>query len=87
MGDIKITQRQIDDLILASTIEIVKLGEKTTVVSVTLPNDFVIIKSFSCVDSENYDHESGKKLCINRAKEKLRELEEYHLRSLLKKEF
>lgn len=81
MSDIKVTKEQVDAIIAASKIEDVKLGEKTTVVSITLPNGFVIVNSSSCVDAANYDHELGKDICIKRAIDKIWELEGYLLQS------
>lgn len=83
MSDVKITEDQVKDLIEASTIEDTQLGAKSTVVSVTLPNGFVVIESSSCVDPENYDHELGKKICLDRIKSKIWELEGYRLQASL----
>lgn len=60
-----------------------KLGDKTTVVQVILPNGFVIVESSSCVDPENYDHEEGKNCCVKRIENKIWELEGYVLQSKL----
>ena len=81
MSDVRITQEQVAALIEASKVEDVKLGEKTTVVSVTLPNGFVIVQSSSCVDPANYDHELGKQICMKRAEDKVWELEGYRLQA------
>lgn len=81
MSEVKVTKEQVQALIAASKVEDVKLGEKSTVVSVTLPNGFVIIQSSSCVDPANYDHELGKKICLERVEEKVWELEGYLLQS------
>ena len=83
MSDIKVTEEQVSALLEASKVEDVKLGEKTTVVSVTLPNGFVIVQSSSCVDPVNYDHDLGKKICLKRAEDKIWELEGYRLQSSL----
>ena len=81
MSEVKVTKEQVQALIAASKVEDVKLGEKSTVVSVTLPNGFVIIQSSSCVDPANYDHELGKKICLERVEDKVWELEGYLLQS------
>ena len=78
-----VTQEHIEALLAASTIDSVKMGEKNTVVSVTLPNGFVVIESSGCVDPENYDHELGIKICLDRIKNKLWYLEGYLLQSKL----
>ena len=83
MSDVKITKEQVDALLAASKVEDTKLGEKSTVVSITLPNGFVIITSSSCVDPANYDHELGKSICLKRAEDKVWELEGYRLQSTL----
>ena len=81
MSEIKVTQEQVEAIIAASQVEDVKLGDKTTVVHITLPNGFVIVQSSSCVDPDNYDHELGKKICLDRIKDKIWELEGYLLQS------
>lgn len=81
MSEIKITQEHVEDIFIRSTIEAIKMGEKTTVMHVTLPNDYAIIESSSCVDPENYDHEMGIELCTKRVKDKIWELEGYLLQN------
>lgn len=83
MSEVKITKERVEALIAASSIADMQFGSKSTVVSVTLPNGFVIIESSSCVDPENYDHEVGKKICLDRIKNKIWELEGYRLQSSL----
>ena len=79
MSDVKVTQKQVNALLEASKVECVKLGEKTTVVSVTLPSGFVIVQSSSYVDPADYDHELGKQICMQRVEDKVWELEGYRL--------
>lgn len=83
LSDKKITQSMVTALIASSLIEHVKLGRKTTVVSCTLPNGFVIVESSSCVDPENYDHEMGKSICLKRIEDKIWAFEEYRLQCSL----
>jgi len=79
MSEVRVTKEQVDQIIASAKIEDVKLGEKTTVVSATLANGFVIVQSSSCVDPENYDHELGKEICLKRIGDKVWELEGYRL--------
>lgn len=81
MSEVKVTKEQVQAIIAASKVEAVKFGEKSTVVSVTLPNGFVIVQSSSCVDPANYDHELGTKICLERVEDKVWELEGYLLQS------
>jgi len=74
-----ITQEQITNIMENSKIEVITMGLKTTVVSVTLPNGFVIVDSSSCVDAVNYDEEMGKEIVLKRIENKVWELEGYKL--------
>ncbi len=74
-----VTQEQISAIMAASSIVTLKVGEKSTVVCVTLPSGFVIIESSSCVDPENYDHELGSNLCLKKIEDKIWMLEGYKL--------
>lgn len=75
----KVTPQQIQEIMDACTVESARLGDKTTVVSATLPNGFVIVESSSCVDPVNYDHEIGVEICLKRIEDKIWELEGYLL--------
>jgi len=79
MSQNTITEEHINNLVDQSKIEYQKLGFKTTVLSCTLPNGFVIVESSSCVDEDNFDMEVGRDICIERIKNKLWELEGYLL--------
>lgn len=48
-----------------------KMGEKTTIVQVTLRNGFEMIDSSSCVDPANYTHEIGVSVCNKRIDDKI----------------
>jgi hypothetical protein len=61
-----ITQVNVDSFI--NEINVVTLGEKTTVVRATLVNGFEIIESSSCVDPANYDEKLGEEICKERIK-------------------
>ena len=76
-----VTKEQIATILASSKTEVSKMGEKTTVVCVTLPNGFVILQSSSCVDPANYDHDLGTKICMKRVEDKIWELEGYLLQS------
>ena len=79
MTENRITEDRIDTLMAEATIEDMKIGDKSTVVNVVLPNGFNIIDSSSCVDPENYDHELGKSICLKRIREQVWHLEGYRL--------
>lgn len=80
-----ITQSDIDNLIEHSQINTMTLFNKCTIVSVQLPNGFIITESSSCVDPVNYDENLGKQICIEHIKNKLWELEGYRLQCALYK--
>lgn len=79
MSNVKVTEDQIRNLIAESTINVHKIGEKTTLVHFTTPEGFVIIESSSCVDPKNFDEVIGYDICMNRIANKLWELEGYAL--------
>lgn len=59
-----ITQKMVEDFMVSH--EAHQIGEKTTVVQVTLANGFVITESSSCVDPANYNHALGTGLCLKK---------------------
>lgn len=79
MAKNSVTEEQIDQLLWSSTVSVSKVGDNTTLVFCTLPCGWRFVESSSCVDPENYDHELGKSICMQRIKEKLWELEGYRL--------
>ena len=83
MGQIKVTEKQIDEIIEKTVISVHTFGNKTTVVMATLPNGFVIVESSSCVDPANYNHDLGVKLCMERIRDRLWMLEGYKLQSFV----
>lgn len=79
----KITPEHIDALIAVSNVHDSKMGAKTTVVVLTLPNGFEVVESSGCVDPANYDHALGVSICMKRIKDKLWMLEGYLLQNEL----
>lgn len=67
--DNKITQKDVDNFIAKT--EVIKMGDKTTVVQVTCKNDFSIINGSACVDVKNFDMEIGKQCCMEHIKDKI----------------
>lgn len=78
-----ITQEHVLQLLASSKLTACQLGEKTTVVQVTLPNGFVITEHSSCVDPANFDMKIGIDTCRGRVIAKLWELEGYRLQNEL----
>lgn len=70
-----LTQEMIEQMI--ETIEYSKLGKKTTVCLMTLKNGFEIVATSSCIDPKDYDQEVGNKIALEKAMDKLWELEGY----------
>lgn len=66
---VSISQEMVDNFI--KEVEVSTLGEKTTLVRVTLVNGFEIIESSACVDPKNYNEELGKEVCMNKIKDKI----------------
>lgn len=79
----KITTEHVDNIIAKSDIVSRKFFDKCLMVTVKLPNGFVIVESSSCVDPKNYDFDIGYSICINKVKDKVWELEGYRLQCKL----
>lgn len=59
----------VDDFI--KEVEVMTMGEKTTVVRAVLRNGFEIVESSACVSKENYDEKLGAKICMDKIKDKV----------------
>ena len=84
-SSIRVTEELIDSIIDASTWTDTKIGRKTTVVCLTLPNGFEVIESSGCVDPLNYDHALGVEICKKRIVDQVWKLEGYALANDLTK--
>ncbi|PDY91500.1 Gp49 family protein [Bacillus toyonensis] len=80
-----VTQEDINNIIENSHFFITTVFEKCTVVICQLPSGFIITESSACVDKINYDAELGEKICRERIKNKVWELEGYKLQCELAK--
>ena len=79
MSSNTVTGEMIDKIVEATEFKTQTVYGKTTIVSAKLPNGFIITESSSCVDPANYDEEIGAKICKDRIKNKIWELEGYKL--------
>ena len=77
----KIIQEQIDKIITQSKIEAIKMGQKTTVVHLTLPSGFEIVETAACVDPAEYNQGIGERIALERIKDKIWLLEGYLLQN------
>lgn len=82
----KVEEKDIDELINNADIDVKTVLDKCTVVTVRLKNGFILTESSACVDSKNYDEEIGKKICLDKIRDKLWLLEGYKLQDKLYKE-
>lgn len=81
MNPITVTEEQVNEIIAKSKVESIKMGQKTTVIHLTLPNGFEIVETAACVDAASYDHAIGEKIALDRIKNKIWLLEGYLLQS------
>lgn len=75
----KVTEKQIDKIIQAGSIDIQDLSDKTTLVKFRTEEGFEIVATSSCVDPKNYNRDLGAKICMDQIKNKLWEYEGYLL--------
>lgn len=80
-----VTKEQIDSLYSKSDRKIEKYWDKCTVVTIQLPNGFILVEHSACIDPRNYDEQIGLDICERKIKDKLWELEGYNLQSKLGK--
>lgn len=78
-----VTQRDIDKLFEESEVKTSVMFDKCLLMAVKLPNGFIITESSACVDPVNFDEKLGIKICTERVKNKLWELEGYMLQRKL----
>jgi hypothetical protein len=64
-----ITKQNVEDFI--KEVHSQTIGEKTTLVRVTLVNGFELIESSACVDKANYDNKLGTEICLDKIKDKI----------------
>lgn len=70
VGDnVTITQDNVDNFI--KSIDVITMGDKTTVVRATLVNGFEIVESRACVKKENYDEKYGAEICMEHIKNRI----------------
>jgi hypothetical protein len=78
-----ITRAHIDALLAASEVDVCTKFDKVTVVTVKLPNGFVLVEASGAVDKANYNEETGRKVCLDRIAQKLWSFEGYQLSSAI----
>jgi len=85
MSNNTVTEKDLYDLLDRSEkVVFHSVFDKVCIVSVKLPNGFVITETSGCVDPANYNEELGEKYATERILSKLWELEGYKLQSELK---
>jgi hypothetical protein len=77
-----VTQERVNSRVAKE--EFINHRGKTTIGIFTLVNGFVIVEASSCVDPANFNEDIGKKICRERANNKIWELEGYALQNKLK---
>ena len=81
MSNIRIKEERIDRLMDTAEYEIITTFRKCTIVTARLENGFILTESSACVDEDNYDLGLGIRLCKDKIRERLWELEGYLLQN------
>lgn len=72
MSNITITKEQVErnmkDVLVRTEIE---FGKPVTYVTVRMENGFTLRESTTCVDPANYDEKIGKRICLNKIKDRI----------------
>ena len=80
MGD-RVTQEDIDIIFGNAEKDVQTVFNKCTIMVCKLENGFILVESSACVNPENYDFNLGIKICEEKIKNKLWELEGYLLQN------
>jgi len=78
-----VSESYIQWLLSHSAINVETKCDKCTIVTVELPNGFVLVESSACVSPENYSEDDGYDYCIGKIRDKLWMLEGYLLQQKL----
>lgn len=81
MSNIKVSEDRINKLMETAEYSVYTQFSKCTIVSAKLRNGYVLTESSACVDPENYNLGTGVKICKEKIRRKLWELEGYALQS------
>lgn len=73
----EVCEETIDELMENAEYHVQTQFDRCTVMTCKLPNGFIITESSTCVSKDNYDYELGKKICRQRIKNRLWEMEAY----------
>ena len=85
MSNIKVTEKRINHLMKTAEYDIKTVFGKCTIVAAKLENGFIITESSACVDPANYDKAMGERICKEKIRDRLWELEGYALQKGLHK--
>lgn len=80
-----LTKEYVDKIVHSSKFTYSTQFGKETVVTMQLPNGFVLTESSACVDPANYDEKLGYEICIRKLTDRVWELEGYLLQNELYK--
>lgn len=76
---ISVDKKNIDNIIANSIISVETKFDKCTIVTVQLPNGFVLVESSGAIDINNYNENIGYECCMTKIIDKLWMLEGYAL--------
>lgn len=69
--DVRLTEAEIETIFNESDIEVSTLWDRITIMTVRLPNGFVLNTSATTLTSEDFDVEIGTAICERRIKAKI----------------
>lgn len=85
MSNIRVTANKIDHLMQTAKVETDTVFGKCTVVAMQFENGFIMVESSACVDPANYDKAMGERICKDKIRDRLWELEGYALQKAVHK--
>ena len=85
MSKITVTKERIKHLMDTAQYDVKTVFGKCTIVTAQLENGFIMVESSACVDPANYDPAMGERICKDKIRDRLWELEGYALQKAIHK--
>ena len=67
----RVDPEEVDEVMLASEYDVCTVFDLCTVVSMRMPNGYILVEASACVDPADYSEEVGKEICCERLRDRV----------------
>ncbi len=67
----RVDPEEVDEVMLASDYDVRTVFEVCTVVSMRMPNGYILVEASACVDPTDYSEEVGKEICCEALRDRV----------------